>query len=241
MKKMFIATLVSSLLIANSGVSYATEKEVKINEDSEPTVTEKVYEDKNVKYVESHLENEQINMESTLKFDELNDELSVEAILKDNGTELKKEFSITILELTDENNFKAVFTDKETNEEYVYDTAELQASALPVVGLIVGVIAKQGLKTAIKNWSKSVVASMIRSVPAVAKEAAKDLGYSQVNETSHGQKVFKRNKGKGPKYISPDKDGHNGGAWKGASSIKNLGSKKTRSGTYDAELNRIGD
>lgn len=111
MKKMFIATLVSSLLIANSGVSYATEKEVKINEDSEPTVTEKVYEDKNVKYVESHLENEQINMESTLKFDELNDELSVEAILKDNGTELKKEFSITILELTDENNFKAVFTD----------------------------------------------------------------------------------------------------------------------------------
>lgn len=241
MKKMFIATLVSSLLIANSGVSYATEKEVKINEDSEPTVTEKVYEDKNVKYVESHLENEQINMESTLKFDELNDELSVEAILKDNGTELKKEFSITILELTDENNFKAVFTDKETNEEYVYDTAELQASALPVVGLIVGVIAKQGLKTAIKKWSKSVVASMIRSVPAVAKEAAKDLGYSQVNETSHGQKVFKRNKGKGPKYISPDKDGHNGGAWKGASSIKNLGSKKTRSGTYDAELNRIGD
>ena len=241
MKKMFIATLVSSLLIANSGVSYATEKEVKINEDSEPTVTEKVYEDKNVKYVESHLKNEQINMESTLKFDELNDELSVEAILKDNGTELKKEFSITILELTDENNFKAVFTDKETNEEYVYDTAELQASALPVVGLIVGVIAKQGLKTAIKNWSKSVVASMIRSVPAVAKEAAKDLGYSQVNETSHGQKVFKRNKGKGPKYISPDKDGHNGGAWKGASSIKNLGSKKTRSGTYDAELNRIGD
>lgn len=117
----------------------------------------------------------------------------------------------------------------------------MEASALPVVGLIVGVIAKQGLKTAIKNWSKSVVASMIRSVPAVAKEAAKDLGYSLVNETSHGQKVFKRNKGKGPKYISPDKDGHNGGAWKGASSIKNLGSKKTRSGTYDAELNRIGD
>ncbi|HCY4498520.1 TPA: hypothetical protein O1U09_001509, partial [Staphylococcus aureus] len=29
--------------------------------------------------------------------------------------------------------------------------------------------------------------------------------------------------------------------WKGASSIKNLGSKKTRSGTYDANLKRIGD
>ncbi|MBW5882016.1 hypothetical protein FYM13_10555 [Staphylococcus aureus] len=29
--------------------------------------------------------------------------------------------------------------------------------------------------------------------------------------------------------------------WKGARSIKNLGSKKTRSGTYDANLKRIGD
>jgi len=44
-----------------------------------------------------------------------------------------------------------------------------------------------------------------------------------------------------PKYITPDRDGHNNGAWKGASSVKNLGSKKTRSGTYDANLKRIGD
>ncbi len=36
-------------------------------------------------------------------------------------------------------------------------------------------------------------------------------------------------------------DGHNGGAWKGATSIKNLGSKDTRSGTYDVFLTRIGD
>ncbi|WP_230491899.1 toxin C-terminal domain-containing protein [Lysinibacillus sphaericus] len=52
--------------------------------------------------------------------------------------------------------------------------------------------------------------------------------------------IFYNKKGK-PKYISIDQDGHNGGVWKGADSIKNLGSKKTRSGTYDAELNRIGD
>ena len=55
------------------------------------------------------------------------------------------------------------------------------------------------------------------------------------------KKIFKRGSGKGPKYISPDADDHSGGAWKGASSIANLASKKTRSGTYDAELNRIGD
>ncbi|WP_237712661.1 toxin C-terminal domain-containing protein [Pectobacterium brasiliense] len=43
------------------------------------------------------------------------------------------------------------------------------------------------------------------------------------------------------RYITPDVDGHNGGFWKGADSVKNLGSRKTRSGTYDANLNRIGD
>ncbi|GGB43053.1 hypothetical protein GCM10011409_20810 [Lentibacillus populi] len=83
---------------------------------------------------------------------------------------------------------------------------------------------------------------MIRATPAVAKAAAKDLGYSATKYISHGQKVFKRGKkGKGPKYITVDKDGHNGGVWKGASTVKKLGSKKTRSGTYDAELKRIGD
>ncbi|WP_411705615.1 toxin C-terminal domain-containing protein [Edaphovirga cremea] len=36
-------------------------------------------------------------------------------------------------------------------------------------------------------------------------------------------------------------DGHNGGFWKVADSVKNFGSKKTRTGTFDIDLNRIGD
>ncbi|WP_409269987.1 toxin C-terminal domain-containing protein [Pseudomonas sp. KCJK9044] len=36
-------------------------------------------------------------------------------------------------------------------------------------------------------------------------------------------------------------DKHNGGVWKGADSVKKLGSRRTRSGTYDMDLNRIGD
>ena len=46
---------------------------------------------------------------------------------------------------------------------------------------------------------------------------------------------------KGKEYISPDRDGHNGGIWKKANSINDLNSKKTRNGTYDDNLNRIGD
>ncbi|TBY50167.1 hemagglutinin repeat-containing protein [Rhizobium leguminosarum] len=71
-----------------------------------------------------------------------------------------------------------------------------------------------------------------------AKIAATALGFLKINDTTHGgQPVFK----KGNLYITRDLDGHNGGAWKMATSIKNLGSKATRLGTYDTNLNRIGD
>ncbi|WP_078742815.1 two-partner secretion domain-containing protein [Pseudomonas fluorescens] len=71
-----------------------------------------------------------------------------------------------------------------------------------------------------------------------AKFAAEALGFKKVNETVHnGQAVFKR----GKDYITRDLDGHNGGAWKMADSIKALSSRETRSGTFDINLNRIGD
>ena len=62
-------------------------------------------------------------------------------------------------------------------------------------------------------------------------------GYHSVNNRSNGQKVFTN----GKDYITPDADGHKGGIWKRASSIKNLLNKGTRMGTYDENLKRIGD
>lgn len=71
-----------------------------------------------------------------------------------------------------------------------------------------------------------------------AKVAAEALGFTKINETVHGgQAVFKR----GKDFITRDLDGHNGGAWKMADSVKNLGSRETRAGTFDVKLNRIGD
>ncbi|CAN7716190.1 toxin C-terminal domain-containing protein [Pseudorhodoferax sp. LjRoot39] len=46
---------------------------------------------------------------------------------------------------------------------------------------------------------------------------------------------------RGKDFITRDLDGHNGGAWKMADSVKNLASKETRAGTYDRNLKRIGD
>lgn len=64
-------------------------------------------------------------------------------------------------------------------------------------------------------------------------------GYEKTNFRSHNQKVFYNKKNK--TYITPDAGGHIGGIWKMAKSLKSLGKKKTRMGTYDAKLNRIGD
>jgi len=78
------------------------------------------------------------------------------------------------------------------------------------------------------------------------KNAAKELGYKPTNYIiKNGQKVFYNKKTK--TYISQDIGSgngmglHNGGVWKMAKSPEELNSKDTRMGTYDANLNRIGD
>ncbi|MCE0494161.1 toxin C-terminal domain-containing protein [Vibrio salinus] len=72
-----------------------------------------------------------------------------------------------------------------------------------------------------------------------AKVAAEKLGFRKIKETTHGgQAVYQRGKNE---FITRDLDGHNGGAWKMADSVKNLGKKETRDGTFDTNLNRIGD
>ena len=70
---------------------------------------------------------------------------------------------------------------------------------------------------------------------------AKKLNLKEVNcgKFPKGQLVFKHPDKKF--YYSYDIDGHNGGVWKGAKRIDDLFSKHTRCGTYDENLNRIGD
>jgi RHS repeat-associated protein len=73
-----------------------------------------------------------------------------------------------------------------------------------------------------------------------ATAAATELGYQRViGQYSHGQPIYYNSKTK--TYITPDIDSHNGGKWKMAKSIPGLLSKGTRLGTYDENLNRIGD
>ena len=83
----------------------------------------------------------------------------------------------------------------------------------------------------------------------IATAAAKKISYIKINTTSNGQSVYFSSKVKNDmKYITPDvgsnngNGSHNGGFWKAASSVENLGSKTTRTGTFNQDLTiRIGD
>ena len=98
------------------------------------------------------------------------------------------------------------------------------------------------MATSISNFNGDLdKLDQLRMTTKQATEAAEKLGYKKTNQYSHGQPVYEKVSGDGPKYITPDVDGHNGGVWKGANSVKDLGSKATRSGTYNSSLGRIGD
>ena len=102
--------------------------------------------------------------------------------------------------------------------------------------------AVQYTKGAPKTGSTTSITSQIQSTikkitTEEAKKIAKRLGFKKTNYYSHGQTVFQKKN----IYITLDLDSHNGGIWKMADSVKNLGSKKRRMGTYDINLSRIGD
>ena len=66
------------------------------------------------------------------------------------------------------------------------------------------------------------------------REMAKKINYKQVNGLSNGELVFKNSKApRNLRYITFDNTSHNGGVWKAAKSIRDLGSKNTRTGTFD--------
>ncbi|WPK12741.1 toxin C-terminal domain-containing protein [Lysinibacillus louembei] len=121
------------------------------------------------------------------------------------------------------------------------NSAEIQPYVLPAIPAVVALIGSSGLRFAVQTYGRTVIKTLIKQQEKVARAAAKDLGYIELKNLSHGAKVYSRKSGSGPKYITRDMDSHTGGAWKGADTIPNLARKETRSGTYDVFLERIGD
>lgn len=96
-------------------------------------------------------------------------------------------------------------------------------------------IAKTGRKSA---WE--------RMTAKESKKVAENLGYVKTNYLAkNGEPIYYNKKTK--TYISQDVGSangmgpHNGGVWKMAKSPNDLNKKSTRMGTYDKELNKIGE
>lgn len=70
-----------------------------------------------------------------------------------------------------------------------------------------------------------------------ATDMAKRLGFKRTRDLSQKQAVFTD----GKVYITQDRTSHTGGLWKMARTPEALSSKRTRMGTYDDNLNRVGD
>jgi RHS repeat-associated protein len=86
------------------------------------------------------------------------------------------------------------------------------------------------------GWGAKAGMGVIFKTTKEAAAAAEKLGFRKINETIKGQAIFTD----GKLFITRDIDSHNGGAWKMADSVANLGSRQTRMGTFDAQLNKIG-
>ncbi len=131
-------------------------------------------------------------------------------------------------------------TNFKLTKEHIAQTILDAVALIPIVGGVkyvdeAGTVLKSGAKYGDEIADTAKVVNKMTAKEAL--EAAKKLGFDATGQYSHGQPIFK----KGNRYITPDADSHNGGVWKMADSIKNLKSKKTRMGTYDANLDRIGD
>jgi RHS repeat-associated protein len=88
----------------------------------------------------------------------------------------------------------------------------------------------------VHNSCRQLASPIFKTNTEAAKAAAR-LGFEKTNFRSMGQAVFKKDN----YYLTRDLTGHNGGAWKMARSVEDLGSRTTRMGTYDVNLIRIGD
>lgn len=75
-----------------------------------------------------------------------------------------------------------------------------------------------------------------RLTNAQVTDLADYLGFRSTGQRLRGQTIFRD----GNRYIVQDIDAHSGGVFKMADSVRGLGSKSTRTGTYDEQLNRIG-
>ena len=114
--------------------------------------------------VTSALETDDMEVTADVYLDSETEEIEVIGSFTDeNGETTDVNFEVNVIE-SDEETFKAVFTDKDTGEEFVYDSTEISASVLPAVAVVVAYIARWGVQAAIKYFTKKTLREVAKKI-----------------------------------------------------------------------------
>lgn len=114
--------------------------------------------------------------------------VNIESI-SENGEIINKNYHLNIIDIT-EDSYKVKLIDVDTSEEFVIDSTQLQATAIPV---LVGLIVRAGLNYVVKHYGKKI-----------AMQAMIEVGVSQITK-AYGGEVKKAKNGKGKVITIPNK------------------------------------
>jgi hypothetical protein len=114
------------------------------------------------------------------------------------------------------------------------DYGRVQAMDDAMLGAVLSVFTGGSKDKALKT---QIEGKTLRLINKQTDMLAEYLGFTKTKIEIKNQPVYKN----GKLYIVQDLDSHNGGVWKMATKPEYLASKKTRLGTYDALLTKIGD
>lgn len=134
---------------------------------------------------------------------------------------------------------RTLVTGEQLNEQEIIERFEKGNEVFinGFIGLGTGGRGKLNVKGSNGQLSTQIMGKTLKLTNIQARELAKFLGFKEVTgQKVKGELVFTN----GKTFITLDNTSHIGGVWKQAKTIKDLYSDKTRMGTYDALLNRIG-
>ncbi|MFJ7647340.1 SAR2788 family putative toxin [Lysinibacillus sp. NPDC097279] len=131
-------------------IQLSDELPVDIKEDSESSLK-----------LETSLIEEDIKVNAELEIDKNNHEVIVLGdVTVENEQTTDYKFNI-ILHAVQEDVFIATFIDSNTGEEYLLNSVKLEASAIPLIPIIVGLVVRKTVQEAIKKYGKSAVKDAI--------------------------------------------------------------------------------
>lgn len=83
-------------------------------------INENIYSKNNRNYIDNNFKSKDLNIESSLEHDLNTDKITVDASLKDNyNNKLDKTYDVKFLRIVNENDFKAEFTDQDTEKNNI--------------------------------------------------------------------------------------------------------------------------